>query len=113
MPTKDERRKALEEQLAAIDEEPDDPAFDVSWWIRGEDGQERGGSMPWAQGQKIFGQWFPDLFGTASTEPDKSGKSGSSRAKGTKGTAGGGDQGGGDEGGEGGPGVVRFGRRVS
>lgn len=107
MPTKDERRKALEDQLAALEDEPEEPAFDVTWWIRGEDGQERGGSMPWSQGQRIFGKWFPDLFGDGKPETDKSGQKGSSRAKPDKSDSGG-DQGGGDTP----PGTVRFGRRV-
>ena len=110
MPTKDERRKALEDQLAALDDDPDDAPFDVTWRIRGEDGQERGGSMPWAQGQKIFGQWFPDLFGDGKPEPDKGdkrGRRGSSPTNPDKGDAGGGDGDGTP------PGTVRFGRRVS
>ena len=57
-----EQRAELEAQLAA-DDDDEDEGYEVQFYEKNADGHERGGTMPWKQGKKVFGSFFPDLFG--------------------------------------------------
>jgi len=103
--TKDERRAELERQMAELDAEPDEPAFSVAWWEESPDGSKRGGEMPWSQGQRVFGKWFPDLFGDKPAEPARPGKDKGSGGRPSDGTS--------DDSGTDTTGAVRFGRRLN
>jgi hypothetical protein len=68
MPSKEERRKELEAELAALDDPGEDESFTVEYWEEGPDGTRRGGSMPYSKGKAFFAKWAPDLFGDKPAE---------------------------------------------
>lgn len=77
-----EEEKATLAALQQKAEQPDDDGddYDVEWWEEDESGKRRGGRVPWKTGKKMYGAYFPDLFGEKPPEGDGGdGKSGGAR----------------------------------
>lgn len=76
------------QQLAALQAKEQDPGdgggedFDVEWWEEDETGKRRGGRVPWSTGKKMYGSYFPTLFGEA--PPGGDGGNGGGDGKGGK-----------------------------
>lgn len=71
-----EDEKATLAELQRRAEEPDNDGgedFDVEWWEEDESGKRRGGRVPWSTGKKMYGAYFPGLFGEKPPEGDGGG----------------------------------------
>lgn len=63
--------EALQQKANAPDDGGDD--FDIEWWEEDESGKRRGGRVPWGTGKKLYGKYFPDIFGDKPAEGDGGG----------------------------------------
>jgi hypothetical protein len=72
----DEEKATLEALNAKANAADDDDDFEVEWWEEDEGGKRKGGRVPWKTGKKMYGSYFPDLFGDKPPEnaPPEGGK---------------------------------------
>lgn len=67
-----DEEKATLEALQRKAEEKDDGGddFDVEWWEEDESGKRKGGRVPWNTGKKLYGSYFPEIFGDKPPEQE-------------------------------------------
>lgn len=59
--------------------------FEVPLFEKSADGTERSVTLPYSQGKKILGQWWPDLFGDTPGEGEGQGEGEGGKGKGQQG----------------------------
>lgn len=75
MALSEEEQATLAALQKKAEEKDDDSDYDVEWWTEDESGKRQGGRVPWSTGKKMYGSFFPDLFGEKPEEQNPPGGS--------------------------------------